>query len=135
MKKNLLSLMCLLVVGVALMAGGVGLVYAQTGVLDGKSFQGEFGKKGKAAHAQDELIFKDGRFRSTACDPYEFGDAPYTTKVEGDSIAFEAETVSAKNGKIKWMGTVKGNKIEAAFTWFSSGNPPEESWLKGELKK
>ena len=66
MRKNPLGLMCLLVVALALMAGGVGMAYAQTGVLDGKSFQGEFGKKGKAAHAQDELIFKGGRFRSTA---------------------------------------------------------------------
>ena len=135
MKKNLLILIWLLAVGGALTVWVEGKVSAQNGVLDGKSFQGEFGKKGQAAHAQDELIFKGGRFRSTACDPYEFGDAPYTTKIEGDTIAFEAETVSPKNGKIKWMGTVKGNKIEAVFTWFASGNPPEESWLKGELKK
>jgi hypothetical protein len=135
MRKNPLGLRWLLVVVLALMVGGVGLVYAQAGVLDGKNFLGDFGKKGQNAQAKDEIIFKDGKFRSTACDPYGFGDAPYTTKVVGEAVAFEAETVSPKNGKMKWTGTVKGDQIEATFTWYAPGQAPEESWLKGVLKK
>ena len=48
---------------------------AGAGALDGKMFAGEYGKTGKKAEGRDELIFKDGRFRSTACDPYKFSDA------------------------------------------------------------
>jgi hypothetical protein len=135
MRKNLFGLW-LLLVALALIVGGAVIVYAQAGILDGKNFIGEFGKKGKSADAKkDEIIFKDGKFRSMACDPYGFGDAPYRTKVDGETIAFEAETMSPKNGKIKWMGTVKGDQIEATFTWYASGQAPEESWLKGKLKK
>jgi hypothetical protein len=134
MRKNLSGLW-LLLVALALVVGGVGMVHGQAGILDGKNFMGEFGKKGKIADAKDEIIFKDGKFRSTACDPYGFGDAPYTTKVDGETVAFEAETMSPKNGKIRWMGTVMGDQIEATFIWIASGQAPEESWLKGKLKK
>jgi hypothetical protein len=114
---------------------------AQAGALDGKTFVGEFGKKGKKTEGKDELIFKDGKFHSKACDPYGFGDGVYTATVSGDTTTFETETGSTKEGKIKWMGTVKGDVIDVTYTWYRSpkwyrfSNAPIEYWFKGELKK
>jgi hypothetical protein len=76
------------------------LAEAQEGALDGKTFAGEMGETGKDKGEKDELVFKDGKFTSVACEQYGFGDAPYTTSVSGDTTTFEADTVSAKEGKM-----------------------------------
>lgn len=108
---------------------------ALTGTLDGKSFVGEFGQKGKKTEGKDELIFKDGKFHSKACDPYGFGDGVYTATVGGDTTTFETETESAKEGKIKWMGIVKGDTLDGTFTWYKGSKAPKEYWIKAQLMK
>ena len=116
-------------------------IAAQMGGLDGKTFIGEFAQKGKKTEGKDELIFKDGKFHSIGCDPYGFGDGTYTSTMAGNTITFETETQSAKEGKIKWMGTVKGDTIDVTYTWYKApkwyriSNSPVEYWFKGELKK
>ena len=40
--------------------------------LDGKTYFGQNGSKGKPADHDDEFIFKEGMFRSTSCDQYGF---------------------------------------------------------------
>ena len=52
--------------------------------LDGRNFIGIVLECGKTEGDADTIIFKDGRFRSTACDRYEYGDGPYTTTAAGD---------------------------------------------------
>ena len=54
-------------------------------VLDGRNFVGIVLECGKTEGDADTIIFKDGRFRSTACDRYEYGDGPYTASVAGDT--------------------------------------------------
>lgn len=136
MKKQRLSLGCLsLAILFLVMAFNQTSSIAQAGSLDGKTFVGKVGENGKKKGDKDELIFKDGRFRSTACDEYGFGDAPYTTAVNGDATTFEATTVSAKEGKMEWRGTVKGNALDGTFTWYPIGKDPVEYWVKAQLKK
>ena len=112
----------------------------KTGVLDGKVFVGEFGKINQKAEGKDELIFQDGKFRSTCCDPYGFGDSAYIAMVNGDMITFEAETFSTSEGKIKWSGVVKNDTLDGTFTWHRLGKwyrvskAPIEYWIKGQLK-
>ena len=111
------------------------------GVLDGKTFVIQEGEKGKEAKGEDTLVFQDGKFRSVGCEKYGFGDAPYTTKVQGDTITFVADTTSAKKGKMHWEGTVQGDRIQVTYVWVDRShwykpNPkPLEKWGKGELKK
>lgn len=110
----------------------------KVGTLDGKTYTVSIGKVGKKAEGRDNLIFKDGRFRSSACDPYGFGEAVYSTQVEGDTIIFEAQTESVKHGKILWRGTVKGEGLEGTYDWYKIGReskPPIGYWMKGELKE
>ncbi len=113
----------------------------KTDALDGKTFFGEFGRKDEKVEGNDELIFKDGRFRSTVCDQYGFGDGDYTAAVKGDATAFEAETFSVNEGKIKWSGKIKGNVLHGTFTWHRPGKwyrvskAPVEYWIRGQLKR
>ena len=109
--------------------------FAIMGTLDGKTFSGEVGKKGEASGMKDDLVFKDGKFRSTACDAYGFGDANYSATPSGDATAFQAETHNPKNESMKWSGTIKGNTIEGTAVWTKPGAEPIEEWVKATLKQ
>ncbi|HET7290447.1 MAG TPA: hypothetical protein VFJ67_08430 [Thermodesulfobacteriota bacterium] len=110
------------------------LAAAQEGALDGKTFSGEMGETGKKGD-KEELVFKDGKFTSVACEQYGFGDAPYTTTVNGDTTTFEADTVSAKEGKMHWSGTMKGSELTGTAVWTKEGQAPVEYWYKTTLEK
>jgi len=103
--------------------------------LDGRSFQGVFLERGKTSGDADTIIFKDGRFRSTACDKYDYSDAAYKTTTVGDSVRFEAETVSPKYGKLLWTGNVRGGKLDATVMMERSGKPMLENWVVAGEKK
>ncbi len=120
----------LFVAGVLMGSGAIA-----AGLLDGKTFEGQCIRKGKAESSADDLVFKDGKFLSTACVKYGFSEAPYTTKKDGDTIVWDASTVSATEGKMLWKGTIKGDLAEASFTWVKTGSDAQEWTFKGKLKK
>jgi hypothetical protein len=102
---------------------------ADTRALDGRSFEGVFIQRGKTSGDADTLIFKDGRFRSSACDRYGYSDAPYKTAAAGDMTRFEAETNSAKYGKLRWSGVVTGGKLDATAVMVREGKSDIENWV------
>jgi hypothetical protein len=108
--------------------------HAEPGVLDGKKFEGVFIERGKTSGDADTLTFKDGRFRSSACDRYGYSDAPYKATAQGDVIAFEAETESAKYGRLAWKGVVRNGKLDATAVMMRQGKPPVENWVVGASK-
>ena len=97
--------------------------------LDGRTFEGVVLEAGKTSGDADTLIFAKGMFRSTACDRYEYGDGPYKTSVAGDAIAFEAETISPKYGKLLWKGVVRGHKLDGTMTMIRDGKAAGEKWV------
>ena len=103
--------------------------------LDGRSFQGVFLERGKTSGDADTIIFKDGRFRSTACDRYGYSDAPYKTVATSDGTRFEAETQSPKYGKLVWNGVVRGGKLDATVMMMQPGKEPKENWVVAGEKK
>ena len=103
--------------------------FAQAGNLDGRSFQGVFIERGKTSGDADTLVFKDGRFRSSACDRYGYSDATYKTSSAGDVVSFEAETQSAKYGRLLWNGVVRGGKLDATVMMMRDGKPSIENWV------
>ena len=110
-------------------------VFAQSPSLDGKTFEGVFLKRGKTTGDADTLVFKDGRFRSSACDKYGYSDAAYKTTSEGGAIRFEAETESSKYGKLRWSGFVRDGKLDATAVMVRSGGKTTENWVvAGERK-
>ncbi len=102
---------------------------AQAQSLDGRSFQGVFIERGKTSGDADTLTFKDGRFRSSACDRYGYSDAPYKTVAGADGTRFEAETLSPKYGKLLWSGQVRGGKLDATVMMQREGKSPIENWV------
>lgn len=123
----------------------VGLVSPISGaelshLLDGKTFVGKNGEKGQPLdpNQDEELVFQDGRFTSVSCFPYNFGSSEYSAQVVGDSIHFEAVTMSPSHGKIAWKGIVKDGTAEATFVWTKERwywNTHREYWFQGVRKE
>ena len=84
-------------------------------ILDGKKFIGPTGEKGKKVHHEDVLRFSDGKFTSSECFQYGFKGGPYTTAIEGDTIHFQAETISPTHGKMVWQGTLQGDRLHYIY--------------------
>lgn len=103
--------------------------FAQGGSLDGRRFEGVFIQRGKTSGDADTLTFRNGRFRSSACDRHGYSDAAYRAMTQGDSVAFEAETESSKYGKLQWKGLVRGDRLDATATMLRSGKAPVENWV------
>jgi hypothetical protein len=107
-------------------------------LLDGKTFVTQSGEKGKQASNKDTFVFRDGRFLSEGCSPWNFGDASYRATVDGAAIRFHAETHSPTHGTMIWNGIVKGDAIEATNNWTRERwywNIKKEYWYRGQLKK
>lgn len=102
-------------------------------LLDGKSYHGLFIEKGKSSGDPDTLIFANGRFRSTACDQYGYGDAAYSARSEGGTIHFQAETQSPRYGKLVWKGSVKGSQLSCDVMMLQDGKPPIENVVNAHL--
>ena len=107
-------------------------------LLDGKKFIGPTGEKGKKVHHEDVLTFRDGKFTSSECFQYGFEGGPYTTTVEGDTIHFQAETISPTHGKMVWQGTLKGDSLDVTYNWTKERwlwTTYKEYWFRGTLKE
>jgi hypothetical protein len=97
--------------------------------LDGKRFDGIVLEPGKTAGDADTLIFEGGRFRSTACDRYDYGDGAYTATISSDGICFESETASPKYGRLRWRGVVRNARLDATLTMVRDGVAVGEKWI------
>ncbi len=113
----------------------LGTAAAQGGALDGKTFVGTTTEKGKTKADKDSFVFKDGKFRSTACDAYGFTEASYTAAVSDVGTTFEAVSTSPGEGTMKWKGTVKGDTVEGTADWMKTGQADMHYSFKGRLKK
>ena len=102
---------------------------ASRGALDGRNFDGIVLECGKTSGDADTLIFKGGRFRSTACDQYGYGDGPYTATRSGETVVFEAETESPQYGKLLWKGVVRGPRLDGTMTMIRDGRAAGEKWI------
>ena len=108
---------------------------ALASTLDGRRFDGVFIERGKTSGDADTLTFKDGRFRSSACDRYGYSDAPYKATVAGDAVLFEAETESPKYGKLLWKGVIRDGKLDATAMSVRQGKAPVENWVVAGEKR
>lgn len=107
---------------------------AEKMALDGATFVGTMTEEGKAKADPDQFMFKDGKFRSTACDAYGFSETVYTSTVGDGATRFEATATSPKEGTMKWKGTVKGNRIEGSAVWIKKGQADMRYTFEGNRK-
>ena len=108
-------------------------------LLDGKMFTGFNGEKDQELDPDEaeEIVFDNGRFVSTTCNKYNFSDVAYSASKIGDSIHFQAVTLSPTYGKITWQGVVHGDQADVTFVWTKERwywNTHREYWFKGFLK-
>ena len=122
-------------IAVVLGAASIFPAFAQTNALDGRSFEGVFIQRGKTSGDADTIIFKNGRFRSLACDRYDYSDAAYRTTSAGDMTRFEAETQSPKYGKLRWSGMIREGKLDATVMMVRDGKPDQEHWVVAAEKR
>jgi len=115
-----------------LLSGITASTYA-SGILDGKTFTGISGPKGKASDSKDDLVFTNGMLHSTGCDAYGFGPGPYAATQRGDAVAFTATTKSPSEGTIEWKGTIRDGKLDATFVW-KKGFIRHNYWIKATAK-
>jgi hypothetical protein len=97
--------------------------------LDGKRFHGVVIEPGKTAGDAETVIFEKGRFRSTACDQYGYGDGAYTVTSSDGGISFKAQTQSAQYGQLMWQGVVRGGRLDGTLTMMRDGRSVGEKWI------
>lgn len=131
-KGRILGICFLIVILSFFVLSGTLPAAAQGGALDGKTFVGKLGEKGKKGD-KDEFIFKEGTFESKACEKFGFGSAPYTTTASGHTTTFKAETSNDKGDTMKWEGTVTGILISGNTTLNQEGKTPVPYWFKGKM--
>jgi hypothetical protein len=119
---------------VALVVNAATVAEKASGPLDGKTFVGETGEKGKDRGDIETFVFRNGQFDPLQCHPYGFGPAPYTASSSEGEVRFEAETVSAEEGKMLWKGTVRGSSLQGTMVWTKEGQAPIEYWFRGQQK-
>ena len=98
-------------------------------LLDGRRFDGIVLERGKTAGDADTISFTNGRFRSSACDRYGYGDGAYTAREAAGAIEFECETESPKYGRLRWHGMVRGARLDATLTMLRNGVATGEKWI------
>ena len=108
----------------AMLLAAAGIVRA--GVLDGTRFKvkvvpdkatADKGEKG----FEDELIFADGKFTSTALSRKGFKSTKYRAESESWEAEFEVELVSATNGVAVWIGEIRGTNALGGLQWIQKG--------------
>ena len=89
------------------------------GGLDGRSFVGALGPRGKPKDVEDRFVFVNGTFVSKECElKCKYPARPYFVRKVGDKIEFISETKCPyKDATIVWRGTVEGDKIRGVSTW------------------
>jgi hypothetical protein len=108
-------------------------VYAAQGLLDGKTFVGETGEKGTTKGDKEDFVFANGMFDPLACHKYGFSITTYTAQAEGDAVTFVADHSNKKGDRMRWEGTVKGEKLDGIMTYWQGKKAPREYWFKGAL--
>jgi len=92
------------------------------GPLDGRRFRAgivraEDGRRDDDAPLLDRLIFDNGAFSSEICRRYNFRDAPYWVRREGEQIHFLVTLESPTDGVMVWQGTVRDDALEGTMRW------------------
>jgi hypothetical protein len=107
-------------------------------MLEGKTFVGHTGPLNGPVNGEDEVVFRNSRFLSTACDKWGFDSAVYTATLQPNGIHFTSVTKSPKHGQILWQGVVSGDTMNATYLWTKERwywlDAREERWFKGKLR-
>lgn len=65
----------------------------------------------------DEFIFADGQFTSTAMQAHGFKPGPYRFETEGDDVEWSADKETSTGDMAGWGGRVNGKTTSGNFHW------------------
>lgn len=87
--------------------------------LDGQTFNIEAVDLDRGLRLDDDIVFRDGAFRSIDCQNYcDFDWTDYRTKVIDDVVHFTVRMVCPDAPHtIVWYGTVEGDEIAMDVSW------------------
>jgi len=88
-----------------------------TAPLDGRTFSARIVRSGDTGNLGDEMVFNNGMFSSAVCRTFNFAEAPYWVRLEGDQVHFLAELTSPTDGRMLWKGTIRGDTLEGTMRW------------------
>src|SRR5262249_36837790 len=107
--------------------------------LDGKTFVGETGERGKPATAKtekDTLHFANGKFHSTGCDRYGFTEAPYTATAAADGTGrWSSQAASARESRRAGRGREEAETLAGSVSGREAGQAPIEYWVQARAQK
>lgn len=94
----------------------------RAGVLDGTKWKVKVVPDKTAAdngekEFDDELVFADGKFTSTALLGKGFKPSKYRGEVEPNEAEFEVEQVSETGGVVNWLGEIRGTNAVGRLRW------------------
>ena len=101
---SMLSTLRALFVPALRIAGAAAAGPAFHAALDGRNFDGIVLRCGETSGDADTLSFKDGRFRSTACDRYGYGDGAYTATRSCSRPRPRARSTASCSGRARCAG-------------------------------
>lgn len=101
----------------------------QTVSLDGRRFEGVVLEPGKTAGDAERISFRDGRFHSSACEPYGYGEGQYRARQDGEAVVFEVQTESPQYGQLRWACRIAGDKLDGTLTMVRDGAPGNRKWV------
>lgn len=109
--------------GAPVRADESGRASAAVAPLDGRTFQTRIvrasiaGGGDEGQQEADKLVFSEGMFWSLLCRDFNFADAPYWVRRDGDRVHFQVELKSPTDGVMLWKGTIRGDTLEGTMRW------------------
>ena len=133
MKPHPNTLLVLVLLSISIFSAAGSLIAVENRTLDGNVYDAILNDE------DDILTFRDGSFQSTLYAGRGYDKGEYTTVIKGDSIWFEAKTISPRKGELLWTGVIEGSAINGSYLytkkgWFLFGDTTKRKDFKGSLK-
>src|SRR5210317_501770 len=96
------TLLVLILLSISIISTAGSLIAMENRTLDGNIYDAILNDE------DDILTFRDGSFQSSLYAGRGYAKGEYTTVIKGDSIWFEATTISPQKGELLWTGVIEG---------------------------
>ena len=117
------------------MAGTAEPALASRAALDGRNFDGIVLECGKTSGDADTLIFKDGRFRSTACDHTAMATAPTRRRAPARRSCSKPKPRARSTASCSGKAWCAVPRLDGTMTMVRDGQAAGEKWvLAGEKR-
>ena len=111
------TLLVLILLSISIISTAGPLIAMENPTLDGNVYDAILNDE------DDILTFRDGSFQSTLYAGRGYDKGEYTTVLKGDSIWFEAKTISPRKGELLWTGVIEESAINGSYLSPNKNHP------------